>query len=51
MIRLQLFPFSVRDVASTWFETLPVGPMTNLEELVEAYMGRFFPPALNSERK
>ena len=25
--------------------------MTNWEELVEAYMGRFFPPALTSKRK
>ena len=48
VIRLQLFPFSLRDVAVTWFESLPVGSATNWEELVEAYMGRFFPPALTS---
>ena len=38
MIRLQLFPFSLRDVATTWFESLLVGSVENLEELVEAYM-------------
>ena len=38
VIRLQLFPFSLRDVAVTWFESLPVGLVTNWEELVEAYM-------------
>ena len=47
--RLQLFPFSLRDVATTWFESLPVGLVTNWEELVEAYMSRFFPLALTSE--
>ena len=29
VIRLQLFPFSLRDVAVTWFESLPVGSVTN----------------------
>ena len=42
MIKLQLFPFSLRDVVATWFESLPVGLVTNWEELVEAYMSRFF---------
>ena len=51
VIRLQLFPFSLRDVATTWFESLPIGLVINLEELVEAYMSRFFPPALTSERR
>ena len=44
VIRLQLFPFSLRDVAATWFESLPVGSVANWEEPVEAYMGRFPPP-------
>ena len=51
VIKLQLFPFSLRDVASTWFESLAVGSMNNWEELVEAYMSRFFPPVLTSERR
>ena len=51
VIRLQLFPFSLRDVAATLFESPPVGSMTNWEELIEAYMDRFFPPALTSERR
>ena len=51
VIKLQLFPFSLRDVATTWFESLPVGSVTNWEELVEAYMGRFLPLALSSERR
>ena len=51
VIRLQLFPFSLRDVAATWFESMPIRSMTNWEELVEAYMSRFFPPAMTSERR
>ena len=49
VIKLQLFPFSLRDVAVTWFNSLPVGSGNSWEELVEAYMSKFFPPALTSE--
>ena len=51
VIKLQLFPFSLRDVTATWFDSLPVGSMKSWEELVEAYMSRFFPPALTAERR
>ena len=51
VIKLQLFPFSVRDMVVTWLESLPVGSVNNWEELVEAYMRRFFPPALTYERR
>ena len=49
MIKLQLFPFSLRGVATTWFDSLPMGSMNTWEELVEAFMSRFFPPTLNVE--
>ena len=51
VIKLQLFPFSLRDVSATWFESLLIGLVNNWEELVEAYMSRFFPHALTSESK
>ena len=51
LIKLQFFPFSLREVAATWFESLPYGSMNNWEELVEAYMSRFFPYALTSDRR
>ena len=51
VIKLQLFPFSLRGVAATWFESLLVGLVKNWEELVEAYMSIFFLPALTSERR
>ena len=49
VFKLHLFPFSLRDVAATWFNSLLVGSVNNWEELVEAYMSRFFPPALTVE--
>ena len=49
--KLQLFPFSLRDVAATRFDSLPVGSVNTWEELVEAYMSRFFPPALTIEKR
>ena len=51
VIKLQLFPFSLRDVAATWFDSLPMGLVNTWEELVEAFMSRFFPPALTVERR
>ena len=51
VIRLQLFPFSLRDVVATWFDSLPVGLMNTWEELLVAYMSIFFPPALTTERR
>ena len=38
-------------MVATWFESLLVGSVNNWEELVEAYMSRFFPPALTSKRR
>ena len=46
VIKLHLFPFSLRDIAATWYESLPYGSVDTWEELVEAYLGRFFPPSL-----
>ena len=51
VIKLHLFPFSLRDIAATWYESLPYGYVDTWEELVEAYLGRFFPPSLTSERR
>ena len=43
VIKLHLFPFSLRDIAATWYESLPYGSVDTWEELVEAFLGRFFP--------
>ena len=51
VIKLQLFPFCFRDIAATWFGSLPYGSVNTWEELMEAYMSRFFPPSLTSEQR
>ena len=51
VIKLHLFPFSLRDIAATWYESLLYGSVNTWEELVEAYLGRFFPPSLITERR
>ena len=51
VIQLQLFPFSLRNMAATWFDSLLVGSVNSWEELVEAYLSRFFPLTLTSERR
>ena len=51
VIKLQLFPFSLRDTTTSWFESLPYGLVNTWEELIEAYLSRFFPLALTSERR
>ena len=52
VIKLRVFPFSLRDIVATWFESLPNGSVNTWEELVEAYLGRFPPPpSLTTERR
>ena len=50
VIKLQLFPFSLRNTTTSWFKSLQYGSVNNWEELVEAFMERFFQPTLTSER-
>ena len=38
-------------MVETWFDSLSVGSVNSWEELVEAYMSRFFPPSLTFERR
>ena len=51
VIKLQMFPFSLRDTIASWFESLPYGSVNTWEERVEAYLCRFFPPVLTSNRR
>ena len=44
VIKLHLFPFSLRDITATWYESLPYGSVDTWEEFVEAFLGRFPPP-------
>ena len=46
VIELHFFPFSLRDTTRSWLESLPCGLVNTWDELVEAFMGRFFPSTL-----
>ena len=51
VIQLQLFPFSLRDMAATWFNSLPYESVNTWEKLMGAYFSKFFPPSLTSEQR
>ena len=51
VIELQLFPFSLRDIAAIWFDSLPYGYVNTWEELIKAYFSRFLPPFLLSKQR
>ena len=44
-IRLRLFPFSLRDKAKVWLNSLPHGIITTWEELAQNFLAKYFPPA------
>ena len=43
-IRLRLFPFSLRDKAKVWLNSLPHGIITTWEELAQKFLAKYFPP-------
>ena len=51
VIQLQLFPFSLRDMAITWFNSLPQESVNTWEKLMRAYFGKFFMPSLPFEQR
>ena len=50
-IQLQLFPFSLREMAITWFNSLPLESVNTWEELVKAYFNKFLFPSLQSKQR
>ena len=51
VIQLELFPFSLRDMAITWFNSLPQESVNTWEKLMRAYFGEFFMPSLPFEQR
>ena len=51
VIQLQLFPFSLRDMAITWFDSLPQESVNNWEQLMRAYFNNFLFPSLQSKQR
>lgn len=44
-IRLRLFPFSLRDKAKAWLNSLPPLTITTWDDLAKKFLAKFFPPA------
>ncbi|MGG6712903.1 UNVERIFIED_CONTAM: retrotransposon gag domain-containing protein, partial [Salmonella enterica subsp. enterica serovar Weltevreden] len=44
VIRLRLFPISLRDQAKEWLNSLPHHSITTWEELNNKFLQRYFPP-------
>ena len=42
-VRLRLFPFSLRDGAKSWLNSLPANSITTWEELCQKFLNKFFP--------
>ena len=45
VIKLKIFPFSLRDKARSWFHNLMVGSINRWGELVEVFITKFFHPS------
>ncbi|MCH87321.1 hypothetical protein A2U01_0008188, partial [Trifolium medium] len=48
-IRLRLFPFSLRDRARAWLQSLPSNSITTWNELKKAFLARYFPPSKTAQ--
>ncbi|XP_073153095.1 uncharacterized protein [Henckelia pumila] len=42
---LHLFPFSLRDKAKSWLNSLPAGSIITWEDLAKAFLTKYFPPS------
>ncbi|KAL3533842.1 hypothetical protein ACH5RR_007363 [Cinchona calisaya] len=42
-VRLRLFPFSLKDKAKAWLNSLPTGSVTTWEGLMSKFLSKFFP--------
>ena len=46
VIKLKLFPFSLKEKARNWFQNLAQGSIETWRKMVEAFLTKFFPPQL-----
>ncbi|XP_073061904.1 uncharacterized protein [Primulina eburnea] len=51
IIRLRLFPFSLRDQAIGWLQSLPLGSITTWQELETKFLSKYFSPANSVQLK
>ena len=44
-IRLRLFPFTLKDKAKSWLNSLPSGSITTWDQLASSFLNKYFPPS------
>ena len=45
IVKLKLFPFSLRDRAKTWFSSLPRNSIYSWDKCKDAFIAKYFPPS------
>ena len=45
IVKLKLFPFSLRNRAKTWFSSLPKNSIDSWNKCKDAFISKYFPPA------
>ena len=45
IVKLKLFPFSLRDRAKIWFLSLPENSIDSRNKCKDAFISKYFPPA------
>ncbi|KAF7823798.1 uncharacterized protein G2W53_021942 [Senna tora] len=50
-ICLRLFPFSLRDKAKVWLQSLPEGSISTWEELAQQFLTKYFPPGKTAKMR
>ena len=50
-ICLRLLPFSLKDRAKNWLNSLPVDFITSWEDLAQKFLSKFFPPAKTAKMR
>lgn len=50
-VRLRLFPFSLRDKAKSWLNSLAAGSIVTWEDLAQKFLAKFFPPAKTAKMR
>ena len=45
IVKLKIFPFSLRDRAETWFSSLPKNSIDSWSKFKDAFISNYFPPA------
>nr|GEZ18330.1 hypothetical protein [Tanacetum cinerariifolium] len=45
-LRLYLFPHSLMDYATAWFDRFPRNSITTFEQMAKMFLGKYFPPSM-----